>query len=55
MTRRRIVFMGSPAFAIPTLDRLADEHEVLAVYTQPPRRAGRGMRETPQPVVPLSH
>ena len=50
MTRRRIVFMGSPAFAIPTLDRLADEHEVLAVYTQPPRRAGRGMREAPQPV-----
>jgi methionyl-tRNA formyltransferase len=50
MTRRRIVFMGSPAFAIPTLDRLADDHDVLAVYTQPPRRAGRGMRETPQPV-----
>lgn len=50
MTRRRIVFMGSPAFAIPTLDRLAGEHDVLAVYTQPPRRAGRGMRETPQPV-----
>jgi methionyl-tRNA formyltransferase len=50
MTRRRIVFMGSPGFAIPTLDRLTDEHEVLAVYTQPPRRAGRGMREAPQPV-----
>ena len=50
MTRRRIVFMGSPAFAIPALDRLAGEHEVLAVYTQPPRRAGRGMHETPQPV-----
>jgi len=50
MTRRRIVFMGSPEFAIPTLDRLADEHQVVAVYTQPPRRAGRGMRETPQPV-----
>ena len=50
MRRLRIVFMGSPGFAIPTLDRLADEHEVLAVYTQPPRRAGRGMREAPQPV-----
>lgn len=50
MTGRRIVFMGSPAFAIPTLDRLAADHEVLAVYTQPPRRAGRGMRRTPQPV-----
>lgn len=50
MTGRRIVFMGSPGFAIPALDRLAADHEILAVYTQPPRRAGRGMRETPQPV-----
>ena len=50
MARRRIVFMGSPDFAIPALDRLAESHDILAVYTQPPRRAGRGMRETPQPL-----
>ena len=50
MARRRIVFMGSPDFAIPALDKLADSHDILAVYTQPPRRAGRGMRETPQPL-----
>ena len=50
MTRRRLIFMGSPGFAIPALDRLADEHDVLAVYTQPPRRFGRGMKETPQPL-----
>jgi methionyl-tRNA formyltransferase len=50
MARRRIVFMGSPDFAIPALDRLAASHEILAVYTQPPRRSGRGMRETPQPL-----
>lgn len=50
MTRRRLIFMGSPGFAIPALDRLADEHHVLAVYTQPPRRSGRGMKETPQPL-----
>jgi len=50
MARRRIVFMGSPDFAIPALDRLAASHDILAVYTQPPRRAGRGMRETPQPL-----
>jgi len=50
MARRRIVFMGSPDFAIPALGRLADTHDILAVYTQPPRRAGRGMRETPQPL-----
>ncbi|MGC6453986.1 MAG: methionyl-tRNA formyltransferase [Candidatus Puniceispirillaceae bacterium] len=50
MARRRIVFMGSPDFAIPALDSLAASHDILAVYTQPPRRAGRGMRETPQPL-----
>lgn len=39
----RIAFMGTPDFAVPTLDRLlADGHEIAAVYTQPPRRAGRG-------------
>ena len=50
MARLRIVFMGSPDFAIPALDRLADSHDILAVYTQPPRRSGRGMRETQQPL-----
>jgi len=50
VTRQRIVFMGSPGFAIPALDRLAADHDIIAVYTQPPRRSGRGMRETPQPL-----
>ena len=39
----RIVFMGTPDFAVPTLDALvAAGHDVVAVYTQPPRPAGRG-------------
>ncbi|QDP20336.1 methionyl-tRNA formyltransferase [Sphingomonas xanthus] len=39
----RIIFMGSPEFAVPTLDALvAAGHDVIAAYTQPPRRAGRG-------------
>ena len=39
--------MGTPAFAVPTLDALvAAEHEVVCVYTQPPRPAHRGKRET---------
>jgi methionyl-tRNA formyltransferase len=39
----KIVFMGSPAFAVPSLQALhAEEHEIVAVYTQPPRPAGRG-------------
>lgn len=46
-----IVFMGTPAFALPALKALvASKHKVLAVYTQPPRPAGRGHRETPSPV-----
>lgn len=47
----RISFMGTPDFAVPTLDRLvADGHEIAAVYTQPPRRAGRGKAVVPTPV-----
>jgi methionyl-tRNA formyltransferase len=42
----RIVFMGSPDFAVPSLDALvAARHEVICVYTQPPRPAGRGKGE----------
>ena len=41
----RIVFMGTAAFAVPSLRALADgRHPLVAVYTQPPRPAGRGMR-----------
>ena len=47
----RIIFMGSPDFAVPTLDALVDAgHEVVAAYTQPPRPAGRGKSERPTPV-----
>ncbi|WP_185984733.1 methionyl-tRNA formyltransferase [Aureimonas mangrovi] len=48
----RIVFMGTPAFSVPTLSALADAgHEVAAVYSQPPRPAGRrGLAPTPSPV-----
>ena len=39
----RIIFMGSPEFAVPALDALVElGHEVVAVYCQPPRPAGRG-------------
>ncbi|ODA65960.1 Methionyl-tRNA formyltransferase [Methyloligella halotolerans] len=47
----RIVFMGTPDFAVPTLKAiLAAGHEVVAVYSQPPRAAGRGMKLRPSPV-----
>jgi methionyl-tRNA formyltransferase len=47
----RVVFMGTPEFAVPTLAALHEAgHEVLAVYTQPPRPAGRGKSERKSPV-----
>ena len=47
----RIVFMGTPDFAVPTLEALVHAaHEVVCVYTQPPRRAGRGKKLQPTPV-----
>ena len=36
----RIVFMGTPPFAVPSLERMAAEHDVVAVYSQPPRPSG---------------
>jgi len=47
----RIIFMGTPDFAVPTLDAVhAAGHEIAAVYTQPPRPAGRGKAATLSPV-----
>ncbi|MBN9280623.1 MAG: methionyl-tRNA formyltransferase [Hyphomicrobium sp.] len=47
----RIVFMGTPDFSVPTLSAIAEAgHEVVAVYSQPPRPAGRGMHEQKSPV-----
>ena len=47
----RVVFMGTPDFAVPTLMEIIGQgHEVVAVYTQPPRPAGRGQAERRSPV-----
>jgi methionyl-tRNA formyltransferase len=47
----RLIFMGTPEAAVPTLHRcLSDGHEVLAVWTQPDRPAGRGNKLTQPPV-----
>lgn len=47
----RLIFMGTPQFALPSLRRLAQEgHQLLAVVTQPDRPAGRGQKLTPPPV-----
>lgn len=47
----RIIYAGTPDFAVPPLDALVQsEHEVVAVYTQPDRPAGRGKKLTASPV-----
>ncbi len=47
----KIVFMGTPDFSVPVLDAVAAAgHHVVAVYSQPPRPAGRGMAEVKSPV-----
>ena len=47
----RIIFMGTPDFAVPTLRALHEAgHDIAAAYTQPPRQAGRGKAERPSPV-----
>jgi methionyl-tRNA formyltransferase len=47
----RVIFMGTPDFSVPILDAIVGQgHEVVAVYSQPPRPAGRGKKERPGPV-----
>ena len=60
----RVIFMGTPDFSVPVLDALVTAgHEILTIYCQPPRPAGRGHKERPSPVqsfaesrdLPVSH
>ena len=46
----KIVFMGTPDFSVPVLQALAKHHQVVCVYTQPPRPAGRGKADRSSPV-----
>jgi len=51
----RLIFMGTPAFALPSLLKLLDsDHEVLAVVTRPDRPRGRGLKESSPPVKDLA-
>lgn len=46
----KVIFMGTPAFSVPILDAIAAQHQIVAVYCQPPRPAGRGKADRPSPV-----
>ncbi len=46
----RVIFMGTPDFSVPALEAVHAQHEVVCIYTQPPRPAGRGKKPRPAPV-----
>ena len=46
----KILFFGTPEFAVPSLELLSSEFEVVAVITKPDKPAGRGKKVTPPPV-----
>lgn len=46
----KVIFMGSPDFSVPALNALHEQHEIVAVYCQPPRPAGRGKADRPTAV-----
>ena len=50
MKRLRTVFMGTPDFAVPCLEKLTEISEVVGVVTQPDKPRGRGKKLTPSPV-----
>lgn len=50
----RVLFMGTPDFAVPSLQMLAENHEVIASFTQPDRPKGRGKKLQPPPVKTVS-
>lgn len=54
LMKNRIVFMGSPDFAVPILDGLAEQYDVVGVVTQPDRPSGRGKVMTAPPVKVLA-
>jgi len=51
MAGLRLIFMGTPDFSVPALKQLIKAgHKIVCVYSQPPRPAGRGQKESPSPV-----
>lgn len=54
MSSLRVVFMGTPEFAVPALRAIAKKHTVVGVYTQPDRPVGRGQQTAASPVKQLA-
>ena len=53
--KKRVIFMGTPDFAVPSLEKIHKEYHVLSVYTQPPKKSGRGLRTKLNPIHEISN
>lgn len=53
--KKSVIFMGTPDFAAPSLEKIHKEYHVLSVYTQPPKKSGRGLRTKLNPIHEISN
>ena len=53
--KKSVIFMGTPDFAVPSLEKIHKEYHILNVYTQPPKKSGRGLRTKLNPIHEISN
>ena len=53
--KKCVIFMGTPDFAVPSLEKIHKEYHLLSVYTQPPKKSGRGLRTKLNPIHEISN
>ena len=53
--KKSVIFMGTPDFAVPSLEKIHKKYHVLSVYTQPPKKSGRGLRTKLNPIHEISN
>ena len=55
INKKSVIFMGTPDFAVPSLEKIHKEYHILSVYTQPPKKSGRGLRTKLNPIHEISN
>ena len=53
--KKSVIFMGTPDFAVPSLEKIHKKYHLLSVYTQPPKKSGRGLRTKLNPIHEISN
>ena len=53
--KKSVIFMGAPDFSVPSLEKIYKKYRVLSVYTQPPKKSGRGLRTKLNPIHEISN